>query len=499
MTSHHLSTRPGAGVAAGVPLAHRREWQPAYARRLLITDVVAVVVAVAVAHGVRFGTESGVVSSRGPVEVGYSAVSIGLVLAWLAASAMHRTRSARVVGVGPEEYRRITVASLWLFGAIAIVSLLFRVDFARAYLAVALPLGLILLLLGRWGWRRRIAARRRGGEFRTSVLAVGSERAVRELAATFEAGTADGYRVVAACTHGFTGARGDHITMGDRRVPVLGDESAAAEALEFCGADTVAVTGIERLGRSGLRDLVWALEPFDVDIVVAPGIVDVAGPRLAMRPVAGLPLIHVEKPQYRASQSFQKTAFDLAFAALALLVSAPVMFAAALAIKLTSRGPIFYTAPRIGMDGTPFPMVKFRTMVCDADRRLDDVRGGSDGAGPLFKLRDDPRVTTVGRFLRRHSIDELPQFVNVLRREMSVVGPRPPLPREVESYDGVVRRRLLVKPGVTGLWQVSGRSDLSWEESVRLDLSYVDNWSMIGDLLLVARTIRALVRPDGAY
>jgi exopolysaccharide biosynthesis polyprenyl glycosylphosphotransferase len=219
-----------------------------------------------------------------------------------------------------------------------------------------------------------------------------------------------------------------------------------------------------------------------------------------MRPVAGLPLIHVEKPQYNGASRFGKTAFDMVFAVVALVAVAPLFLLAALLVKATSKGPVFYRSERMGLDGTPFQMIKFRSMVQDADARVSELLALNDSeGGVLFKMREDPRVTKVGRVMRRLSIDELPQFFNVLRREMSIVGPRPPLRREVETYDGDVRRRLLVKPGLTGLWQVSGRSDLSWEESVRLDLSYVENWSMTGDLLIVLKTLKAVVGSDGAY
>jgi exopolysaccharide biosynthesis polyprenyl glycosylphosphotransferase len=219
-----------------------------------------------------------------------------------------------------------------------------------------------------------------------------------------------------------------------------------------------------------------------------------------MWPVAGLPLIRVDRPCYSGAKRFQKRAFDVCFATLALVVSLPLLLVIAVAIKLTSRGPVLYRSERIGLDGKPFSIIKFRSMVADADAQLASLTAlnESDG-GVLFKLRRDPRVTNVGRVIRRFSIDELPQFVNVLNRQMSVVGPRPPLRREAETYDDQVRRRLLVRPGITGLWQVSGRSDLSWEDSVRLDLSYVENWSMLNDLLIVVKTLRAVAKGAGAY
>lgn len=221
-----------------------------------------------------------------------------------------------------------------------------------------------------------------------------------------------------------------------------------------------------------------------------------------MRPVAGLPLIHVERPQYSGTKKLQKRAFDVFVALFALTVTSPLMVLSAIAIKLTSRGPVFYRSERIGLDGKPFQMTKFRTMVQGADRMVDDLISldlNESGSGVLFKIHEDPRVTLVGKYLRRYSIDELPQFFNVLRRDMSVVGPRPPLRREFDTYNEQVRRRLLVLPGITGLWQVSGRADLSWEDSVRLDLSYVENWSITNDLLIAAKTFRTIIGGSGAY
>ncbi|MCW2517645.1 MAG: epsL, partial [Mycobacterium sp.] len=236
------------------------------------------------------------------------------------------------------------------------------------------------------------------------------------------------------------------------------------------------------------------------DLVVTPGVVDVAGPRLTMRPVAGLPLIHVEKPQYSGTKKIQKLAFDYFMAISALITALPVMIAAAIAIKLTSKGPVFYKSERIGLDGEPFQMIKFRTMVDGADKQVTNLLDTNESVGGvLFKMKEDPRITHVGRLLRKYSIDELPQFFNVLRRDMSVVGPRPPLRREVDTYNDQVRRRLLVLPGITGLWQVSGRSDLSWEDSVRLDLSYVENWSITNDVLIAVKTVRTIATGSGAY
>lgn len=447
----------------------------------------------------RFGGYGTLVDSRTLSNVSYGLISVALVTSWLGILAVFHVRSPRVVGSGPEEYRRIATATLRLFGLIAIAALLLHVELARLYLAIAFPTGLLGLLLTRWMWRRVLARKRARGLCQTSVLVVGAEHSVRNLARTFDRGTADGYNVVGVCIPAHHRATEDTITVDGRRIPILGDEHDVVDAIERSGADTVAVTATEHLGHHGLREMVWDLEQLNVDMVVAPGMMDVSGPRLEMRPVAGLPLIHVEKPRYHGAKRFGKTSFDLIFAIVALVVVSPLMLFAAAAVKLTSRGPVFYKSERMGLDGKPFPMLKFRSMVDEADRHRATLSGPNEGAGVLFKLRDDPRVTRVGRVMRKFSIDELPQFINVLRREMSVVGPRPPLRVEVESYENEVHRRLLVRPGVTGLWQVSGRSDLSWEDSVRLDLSYVENWSMVGDMLIIAKTLKAVVRGDGAY
>ncbi|AMY23411.1 UDP-glucose:undecaprenyl-phosphate glucose-1-phosphate transferase [Rhodococcoides fascians] len=474
----------------------RRQWESHYIDGLRITDTLVVLLAVTVAQIIRFGE----IDFRNPWSIaGYIGVSGALALLWPTFLAIFRTRSPRVIGNGSEEYRRIVSATFRLFGTVAILSLLFRFDIARLYLAIAFPVGLIGLLLSRWGWRKVVARKRARGEYQTAVLIVGSRSSALSMARSFERSPGAGYSVVGICLPNYEPSSAASFTIDGIDIPVLGDEHSVVEAIEVSGADTVAVTATEHIGHHGLRKMVWDLEKKKVDLVVSPGVMDVAGPRLVMRPVSDFPLIHVEKPQYNGAKKFGKTAFDLVFAASVLLLISPILLTLAVIIKLTSKGSIFYKSERMGMDGKPFQMIKFRSMVQDADKRVQELAALNEGAGVLFKMRDDPRVTSVGKVMRKYSLDELPQFVNVLTREMSVVGPRPPLRSEVETYDGEVRRRLLVKPGITGLWQVSGRSDLSWEESVRLDLSYVENWSMTGDLLIIAKTAVAVAKSEGAY
>ncbi|HYP45886.1 MAG TPA: sugar transferase [Propionibacteriaceae bacterium] len=470
----------------------------AYTRQLAATDLVAVVASVSAAQSIRFGFDPATLASSVSV-FSYSLVSAVLVSCWLVALAVFRTREGRVVGSGAEEYRRVAHASFALFGAVAIAAFLLQLELARGYLAVALPVGLATLIVSRWLWRKWLVRQRAAGAFSTTVVVVGSHLAAVNMARMFERDAAAGYRVVGVCVPGWSEAPGMRVDISGHSVPVLGDASDVLDALRKTRADMVAVSNTESLGGDGMRALAWQLEAVDVDLVVSTGVVDVAGPRLLIRPVAGLPLLHVDKPQYRGASRVGKLCVDLLGAAAALLVLSPFLLVIAILIRVTSHGPVFYRSERIGLNGQPFAMLKFRTMEADADARRVELIGRNEAAGPLFKLRDDPRVTPVGRWLRRLSIDELPQLINVLAGQMSVVGPRPPLRSEVVTYTGDVRRRLLVKPGITGLWQVSGRSDLSWEESVRLDLYYVENWSMIQDLLIVWRTVGAVLLAKGAY
>ena len=471
-------------------------WKRRYARLLMVLDAVGVVAAVALAQWLRFGNPLNTNSS----DSRYFQVSAIIAVCWMLALSINNARSERIIGCGAEEYRRVWVATLSVFGAIAIVSMLFKLELARGYLLIAMPAGLVLLITMRWLARRRLViARRDHGRCMTRIIAVGNAAAVRELGKSLAREPWSGYQVVGACIPGTNYGSYLEIT-GVGAIPLFGDESQVVEAATITGSNAVAVTATERMHGRGMQNLSWELEKLEVELLVAPGVVDVAGPRLQMQPVAGLPLIHVDKPRYHGAKRLQKRLFDLAFSSAVLTVGLPAFAAIALAIKISSKGPVFYHQERIGLDGQPFKMVKFRTMVDGADSLVDQIAhlNESDG-GVLFKIRNDPRVTPVGRILRKYSLDEIPQFINVIKRDMSVVGPRPPLASEVCTYDDHTRRRLLVRPGITGLWQVSGRSDLSWEDSVRLDLLYVENWSMMSDVMITVKTARAVLGHHGAY
>ena len=471
------------------------DWRRAYRKRIAVSDSITVLFVIALAqigsmwpHPIEWLT---------PLKVIASAALGGL---WMIALARGRSRHQAMLGEGSDEYEKVLLATGQVFGVGALAGIILGVGIARSYLMIALPVGLAALLLGRYLWRRDIRKKRAIGDCRNSVLLVGGHASVVATTRTFVRESSAGYDVVGACIPRRATALDDHIVVDGAAVPVMGNEFEVVEAMRASGADTVIVTGTEDLGQVGIRKLMWDLEAEGVDMVVSPVVADVSKARLMFRPAAGLPLIHVARPRYQGANRLAPAVFDAVFSMLMILLVAPVMLAAAAAVKFTSKGPVFYKAERIGLNGKPFPMFKFRTMVEGADQQVVDLMGDNEGAGGvLFKMREDPRITSVGKILRRLSIDELPQFFNVIRGEMSVVGPRPPLRREVEMYDDEVARRLLVKPGITGLWQVSGRSDLSWEESVRLDSSYVENWSAAQNISIITRTVSAVLRSDGAY
>lgn len=404
------------------------------------------------------------------------------------------SRSERVIGTGTTEYVRIADASLRLFGAIAILAFLLRVDVARGYLLIALPVGIVLLLVGRWLWRLWLIRQRREGCYSAKVLLVGSRQSVAEIAGELQRNPSAGYRVVGACVpHGKVAD-----TLEGSDVPIMGSVDAIDRALQVTGADTVAVTSTDDLPTGKVKQISWGLQAGRQHLVIAPSITDIAGPRIHTRPVSGLPLIHVETPRFSAGQRLLKRSVDLVLSVLGVVLISPVLVVLALVVKTSSPGPVIFRQVRVGYHGEEFEMLKFRSMVVDAEQRLAELkRQQAQDAGNevLFKMTDDPRVTPVGRVMRKFSLDELPQLFNVIAGSMSLVGPRPPLPSEVAVYAEHVHRRFLAKPGITGAWQVSGRSTLSWEDTVRLDLAYVENWSMLGDLAILMRTVRVALLP----
>lgn len=469
-------------------------WIQRYLTVVAWTDAAVVTLAVFLAQLIRFGSDP--TDQRFGAGSPVTLVSILLILGWLTALRVYQTLDRRIIGAGTEEYSRVATACFSIFGLMAILVLALHIEVSRGYFALALPLGTVGVLVSRWGWRQRLTRARARGKHLERVLVVGDQRSASHLVERLRQAPELGYEVIGACLP--IGSAGLRATQGDT-IPVLGDFDDVSTAVSASGATTVAVTSASALGHEAMQELSWDLQGMDVEMMVSPGVTDVAGPRMMVRPVAGLPLLHIDRPRFEGANRFRKAFVDRVGSSLLLVGLAPVLIAVAIAIKIDTRGPVFYRATRVGLGNRDFQMWKFRSMVVDADKRKAELIGVNEGSGPMFKMHDDPRVTRVGAVIRRYSLDELPQLLNVVNGTMSLVGPRPPLPEEVEKYDGRVARRMLVKPGMTGLWQVSGRSDLPWEEAVRLDLSYVENWSIMQDLVILWRTFRAVVGKDGAY
>jgi exopolysaccharide biosynthesis polyprenyl glycosylphosphotransferase len=467
---------------------HPLAWMGTYLRTTAILDFLCALLAGLVALEARFGTDI-----HGGVPTAYFAFTAALPFLWLGSVGVAGGYDPRFIGVGTEEFRRVLNAAVALTAGVAIVSYVAKLDLARGYLVVALPCAFAFDLAARYFMRKRLHRRRRVGQFMRRTVAVGHAAPVADLVTLLRRDSHHGLAVVAACVAG-TESQSE---VAD--VPVYGGLDSVPSVVSQFNADTVAVLSSPEMDSARLRELAWDLEETGTDLWVASALLDVAGPRTTIHPVAGLPLLHVDHAELAGGKRVIKGIFDKITAALALILLAPLFVAIALTIKVTDHGPVFFRQARIGKDGTPFKVWKFRTMVVDAEAATAQFLRANEADRILFKMRQDPRITRVGAWLRRCSLDKLPQLFNVLRGNMSLVGPRPALPVEVKEYGNHMRRRLAVKPGITGLWQVSGRSDLSWDEAMRLDVRYVENWSLALDLQIIWKTLSAVARGSSAY
>jgi len=417
-----------------------------------------------------------------------------LPLGWLILLWGNGAYDRRYLGLGTDEFKRVVRASVAVAATVSFLAFATKTDLSRLSVGSALVGALVYILVGRYIARLILhLIRRRAGQAAHRMVLVGTLPETLEVYTAVTRSPAAGLIPVAiSLTEGFAAARGI-----ETPIPVYAGRDVLSVVREV-GADTIAVCGSASGEPGELRRLAWQLEGTGVDLVVAPQLTDIAGPRVHIRPIEGLPLLHVEEPTLSGVAWLAKNLMDRVVAAIGLIVLLPLFAVLAVGIRLSDPGPVFFRQPRVGYGGRTFRVWKFRTMYTDAEERLATLQDQNESDGLLFKIREDPRVFPFGRFLRATSLDELPQLINVLFGEMSLVGPRP-LPADDGDFLGDVRRRLLVRPGITGLWQVSGRSDLSWDEAVRLDLYYVDNWSLAYDLSILWRTIGVVVARKGAY
>lgn len=471
-------------------------WRSSYPRKLRLIDAFVVIWAVAGAYGLRFGFSD---INEKSSELDYVLLSAALVFIWWLMLEFWGSRDPRVLGSGSEEYKRVLASSAWLFGFVAIFSYALRIDTARGFVGLAFPAGAGGLLVGRWLLRQHLSLERKRGKSSSRVLIIGGPHSAAHLVRSLRSAPEAGYLPVAVHLPGsVTGA----LSQTELSIPVTGmqsDVEAILGVIEASKVDAVAVSAGVNLKPQDLRRLGWELAAKNIGLILAPALTDVAGPRIHTQPVAGLPLIHVSTPKLTGGKKVAKRTFDVVIAGILLLLLSPVFAVLSALVRISDPGPVFYRQERIGLRGTTFNMLKFRSMRVNADAELERLlaaQGTSDR--PLFKIEQDPRITPLGRILRKYSLDELPQLLNVLGGSMSLVGPRPQREGEVALYDDTAHRRLYVSPGMSGLWQVSGRSNLTWEESIRLDLYYVENWSLMGDVVILFKTFKAVFTSSGA-
>jgi exopolysaccharide biosynthesis polyprenyl glycosylphosphotransferase len=494
MISYSSPSEASRPVRPAVPAAAAgiTSWERAYSRSLVLVDGSLAVVGGVLGYLIRPGID------RADWTPGAYGLAILMVPAgWLATVLLAGGYDLRHLGEGWHDLRSVLLACLAVLSALAWLAWTTPLHVPRGYVLLTLLSVATSTLAGRAWMRHGLRLRRRRGEWVQRVLAVGQCAAVAALAEQFARSRGPAGVLVGCCVPGRAGT--DAVPV-PATVPVFGGIEDVTSAVAAAGADTVAVLPCPELSGPVLRRLAWALEGRVRHLVLVPGLTEVAFPRLSLRPVCDLPALHVRHPRLSGPGWFGKAMVDRLVALVALVVLAPVLLCIGIAVRATSPGPALFRQTRVGRHGRPFTFLKFRTMCFDAERYRDTLEPRNiNGDGPLFKLREDPRVTRLGAVLRRWSLDELPQLVNVLIGQMSLVGPRPPLPQEVARYSADTRRRLLVRPGLTGLWQVSGRSDLPWEDAVRLDLRYVDNWSPALDLTILFRTFAAVLHRAGAY
>jgi exopolysaccharide biosynthesis polyprenyl glycosylphosphotransferase len=487
------ATRPDARAETGVKTRELpdpttlgfRSWSSRYVYTVAACDSLVGLAAMLVA---------GTVAKAAPLAVSTPSGWMLLAgLAWPLAIAAVRGYERSRVGIGGDEMRALLRAVVLVVAVSAVPAGLVMWHSLLTAAVTTAPTAAAFSLVVRFVSRKWLHSRQRHGIDVRKVVVVGSVAAAADLCDILRQEKHCGMQVVGVCVPG-----ADVVLASGSGLSVIGDLEQVPDVIREFDCDAVAVTSGDATRHNFLRELSWSLEGTDVELLVHPGLIEVAGPRMHIRPFVGLPLLYVEQPHFTGWRRLVKRATDISLAGLGVVAVAPILAVIAAAIKLQDGGPVIFRQTRVGIEGRAFTMLKFRSMVIDAEERKGALIAHNEATGPLFKIRHDPRITRLGRFLRDFSLDELPQLINVLGGSMSLVGPRPQLKSEVDELQPDARRRLLVTPGVTGLWQVSGRSDLAWEESVRLDLRYVENWSLTMDLHILWKTLHAVITKHGS-
>ncbi len=480
-----------ARQARGAPIISTpAQWRRRLGRLLVAADAMVIALSSAVAYLLR-----GILGELGLIRglENELPAAVGVLPLWLGILYAFGCYRPQYLNAGGEGYRRFLAGAFGGLLVLGFVSFALNLDLARGYVGLFFLFVLALGTANRFFIRSYLRAQRRRGRFLQNVLIAGADEEAIEVARAMASAEAAGYRVV--------GFLDDELDVGQPVIDAIRVVARTGEVIDAAydaraGLVVVSPTGV----RPGtLRDLTVALEGSPVDLAVAPSLFAVVTRRVTVESVANVPVLHVDQIRLEGGKAFTKRALDLIGGSLLLAFFAPVMLIAAAAIKLYDRGPVLFRQTRVGRDGVPFEIWKFRTMVADAEQRLEKLAELNEAGHRFFKIREDPRVTRVGRFLRKWSIDETPQLFNVIRGDMSLVGPRPPVPAEVEKYEPWHLRRLRVRPGITGVWQVSGRSNVAFDEAVRMDLFYIENWSLGYDFYLLAKTVLAVIGREGAY
>lgn len=481
---HAAEDKPAAPV-----FSRSTKWHARYTIALIGVDIAAALAACAASFLAR-GSEIGMQIIG--VHLAYRWLAPLSVLVWLLSMSLTGSYRPSYSTDQVAAYRAPILTGFRLMAAAAVASFAFRADLSRLAVLVFFPTLIVTAVAMRWVVRHSLARLRRSGVARIRLLVVGDSASVHNVSTHF-CQNGSGYEVVGVCVSDPYGPRRTR----SQHYPVLGSPDEVGDVALRSGVHAVAVANSAVFESTSLQSLAWSLERTGIDLLVAPDVADVAGPRIRVAPISGMPLLHITEAPV---DTWLRKAFAFGSRLVAIpmaVLLAPIMAVIALAILIDSGGPVFYRQERVGYRRRTFSMIKFRTMVPEADKLLIDLLDQNEADGVIFKLRNDPRVTRVGRILRKYSLDELPQIINVLRGEMVFVGPRPVLPREIAEFGPTEDRRFCTKPGITGLWQVSGRSEMSWREAVKLDLFYVENWSPLLDLSILVRTVSAVFGGTG--